>query len=146
MATHTPYTTLLVEHVASQLTLVQPPAYRTSIGTAVSTERPQALAAGAPFCSVRLVAWEVVPDTTLVTRDCELRIEAVLAASDNTAEDLARDAAEDIHELFRAVGASVALGAAQAAIGAVSGAEIERPEGSDAVLVSLTLRAQIYEP
>lgn len=146
MGTATPATTLLVEHIATQLALLQPPAYRTSIGANVSTERQQALDTDAPFVSVRLVGWEVGEDPVPTMRNCELRIEACIAATDDNAEDQARDAAEDLYELFRVPGASVTLSAnAYALIRAVSTAEIDRPDGAAGATVAITLRADLYD-
>jgi hypothetical protein len=146
MATGTPATTLLVEYIATQLALLQPPAYRTSIGANVSTERPQALDSDAPFVSVRLVGWESGEDPVPVMRSCELRVEACVPATDDNAEDQARDAAEDLYELFRVPGASVTLSAnAYALIRAVSSADIDRPDGGASVIAGITLRADLYD-
>lgn len=146
MATGTPATTLLVEYIAAQLALLQPPSYRTSIGANVSTERQQALDTDAPFVSVRLVGWESDEETIAAARTCELRIEACIPATDDNAEDQSRDAAEDLYELFRVPGASVTLSAnAYALIRAVSTAEIDRPDGAAGATVAITLRADLYD-
>lgn len=146
MATGTPATTLLVEYIATQLALLVPPAYRTSIGSNVTTERTQAVDTDAPFCSVRLVGWEIDEDIIATSRICELRVEACIAGTDDNAEDQARDALEDLYELFRVPGSSVTLsGSSYALIRAVTAAEIERPDGAAAVVAAVTLRADLFD-
>ena len=145
MGTYTPPTTLLVQHVATQLATITTPAWRTNIGANVGTERQQELDDSAPFCSVRLVGWESVNDGTAIRRDCELAIEAVVPATDANAEAQARLAAEDIFERFRNGGGVTLAAGTECVLRPIESAAIERPESAAAVIARLTLRAEVYE-
>lgn len=145
MGTYTPPTTLLVQHVATQLATITTPGWRTNIGANVATERVQALDDDAPFCTVLLAGWEATSPFQ-VERVCELRIEVAVPATDANAEAQARLAVEDVFERFRLPGAEVSLGGgAFALLRPVESAEIVRPEGAKAVIATLTLRAELRE-
>jgi hypothetical protein len=145
MGTYTPHTTGLVGHVATLLGAIQTPAWRTNIGTNVSTEREQALDTEAPFCAVMLVGWESTAEGTAVRRDCELLVEATIAAGAADAEAQARLVAEDIFERFRSGSTTTLASGVEAVIRPSDSAAIERPDGAAAITVRLTLRAEIYE-
>ena len=145
MGTYTPNTSLLVTHVAGLLAAIVTPGWRTNIGANVSTEREQVLDDAAPFCAVRLVGWESTAEGTAVRRDCELLIEAAVAAGAEDAEAQGRLVAEDLFERFRSGNTATLAAGVETVIRPVESAAIERPDGAAAVVVRVTLRAELYE-
>jgi hypothetical protein len=148
MSTSTPATTLLVNHIVAQVQTISQPTYRTDIGLNASSERPQVTDDAAPLVSVRLTGWEVTGEGLQIERDCSVLIEASVPATDETSEDGARLAAEDLWELFRRPAREIQLQADPfigALISVAESATIERPDGARAITVSLTLSAVLRE-